>query len=246
MSDTSIASTAAAGDAAATEGVESPHAVESSNVMIAGEQTCASCASYAQELESLNERNDALTLVMEQMENDAIVSTTLANQREQQMFSSKAESEATLKSLQGDYELLKLEAQQSEQEARHACSELEQATENNFCFDPAHAVLQEDLDSARCEITQLRTTETTLEQKITALKEKVAEMQNHTASTLGRKIEQGRKKSSGLHPTMSALLKEEGADGEDPERMITGSELVIAGGIPKKTGDMQEIYLFRK
>ena len=39
---------------------------------------------------------------------------------------------------------------------------------------------------------------------------------------------------------MSALLEEEeGANGEDPERMITGSELVIAGDIPKKqeTGD---------
>ena len=96
MSDIDITSTAADGDAAATEGVESSHAVESPNVMIAGEQTCASCASYAQEPESLNERNDALTLAMKQMENDAIVSTTLANQREQQMFSSKAESEATL------------------------------------------------------------------------------------------------------------------------------------------------------
>ena len=89
-------------------------------------------------------------------------------------------------SLQGDYELLKIEAQQSEQEALHARSELEQANENNFCFDPAHAVLQEDLDSAHCEITELRTTETTLEQKIGALKELVAEMQNHSASTLKR------------------------------------------------------------
>ena len=75
MSDNDITSTAADGDAAATEGVESPHVVESSNVMIAGEQTCASCASYAQELESLNGRNYALALAMKQMENDAIVAT---------------------------------------------------------------------------------------------------------------------------------------------------------------------------
>ena len=231
MSDTDITSTAADGDTAATEGVESPHAVESSNVMIAGEQTCAHCASYAQELTSANERNDALTIkAMKQMEDDAIVSTTLANQRELQMFSSKAELEVSLMSLQGDYELQKIEAQQSEQEARHARSELEQATENNICFDPAHEVLQEDLDSAKLEIIEMRANETTLEQKIGALKEQVAEMQNRSASTLGRKIAQGRRESSGLHPTMSALIEEEKecADGEYAD-VITGSELVIAG-----------------
>ena len=230
MSDTDITSTAADGDTAATEGVESPHAVESSNVMIAGEQTCAHCASYAQELTSANERNDALTKAMKQMEDDALVSTTLANQRELQMFSSKAELEASLMSLQGDYELQKIDALQSEQDARHARSELEQATENNFCFDPVHKVLQEDLDSAQLEIIEMRANETTLEQKIGALKEQVAEMQNRSASTLGRKIAQGRRESSGLHPTMSALIEEEKecADGEYAD-VITGSELVIAG-----------------
>lgn len=238
MSDTDITSTAADGKIAATEGVESPHDVELSNVVIAGDQTCAQCASYVQELTLANERNDALTKAMEQMENDTIVSTTLANQREQQMFSSKAEPEATITSLQGSYEILKFEAQQYEQDTLHARLELEQAIESNFCFDPAHAVLQEDFDSAHCEITGLRTTETTLEKRITALKERVAKLQNHSASTLCRKIEQGRKKSSGLHPTMSALLQEEkeGADSEYTD-IITGSEPVIAGGIPKKTGD---------
>ena len=152
MSDTDITSTAANGDAAATEGVESPHAVESSNVMIAGEQTCASCASYAQELSLAAERYDALTVAMKQMENDTIVFKTLADQRELQMFSSKAELEASMLSLQGAYELQKIDALQSEQDARHARSELEQATDNNFCFDPVHKVLQEDLDSTQLEI----------------------------------------------------------------------------------------------
>ena len=207
MSDTDITPTAADGDSAATEGVESPHAVESSNVMIAGEQSCAHCASYAQELTSAAERYDALTKAMKQMENDTIVSKTLADQRELQMFSSKAELEASMLSLQGDYELQKIDALQSEQDARHARSELEQATENNFCFDPVHKVLQEDLDSAQLEIIEMRANETTLEQKIAVLKEQVAEMQNRSASTLGRKIAQGRRESSGTFPTMSALLE---------------------------------------
>ena len=51
-------------------------------------------------------------------------------------------------SLQGAFELQKIDVLQSEQDARHARSELEQATDNNFCFDPVHKVLQEDLDSA--------------------------------------------------------------------------------------------------
>ena len=106
--------------------------------MIAGEQTCAQCASYAQELTSANERNDALTQAMKQIENDTIVSTTLANQREHQMFTSQAKSENNILKLQGEYELLNQRLQHSEQEALHARSELGQATENNFCFD--HAV----------------------------------------------------------------------------------------------------------
>ena len=37
---------------------------------------------------------------------------------------------------------------------------------------------------------------------------------------------------------MSALLEVEGVtDDEDSERMITGSEMAIAGSIPRKTGD---------
>ena len=64
-------------------------------------------------------------------------------------------------------------------------------------------------------------------------------MKNHSASTLGRKIEQGRRKSPGLHPPMATLLEEEGngAGGEDASHLITGSELVIDGGIPRKSGD---------
>ena len=53
----------------------------------------------------------------------------------------------------------------------------------------------------------MRANETTLEEKIGALKEQVAEMQNRSASTLGRKIAQGRRESSGTHPTLAALLE---------------------------------------
>ena len=55
---------------AATEGVEQPHAAVSSDqtdVMIAGEQTCASCAGYAQEFTLLNECNETPTQSMKQM-----------------------------------------------------------------------------------------------------------------------------------------------------------------------------------
>ena len=128
-----------------------------------GTQTCAACTSYANELIIANERHDALNEAMTKMENDMIVSTELANQREQQMYTNKSKPEASTLKLQGEYELLQINALQFEQEALHACSELEQATENNFCFDPAHALLQEDLDSAHCEITEMRTTETTFQ-----------------------------------------------------------------------------------
>ena len=45
-----------------------------------------------------------------------------------------------------------------------------------FCFQPSHVALQEDLDLAHCEITELRSTETALEKKIVLLKERVADM----------------------------------------------------------------------
>ena len=65
MSDSVSNTTAAAVDGTAvTEGAEQPHAAVSSdvtNVMIAGEQTCARCAGYARELTLMNARNDALT-----------------------------------------------------------------------------------------------------------------------------------------------------------------------------------------
>ena len=174
---------------------------------------------------------------MKQQENDAIVSKTLADQRELQMFSSKAEIEAELLTLQGAIKLKDIELQQSEQEALHARSELEQATENNFCFDSVHKRLQDDLDSAQLEIIETRANETTLEAKIDSLKEKVAEMQNRSASALGRKVIQGRRESSGTFPTMQALLEEEeqGAGAEQSET-ITGSEQIVAGGILKKEG----------
>ena len=193
-----ITTTAAAeGETAATEGALNVHAVESSpNVMMAGEHNCARCASYVEEIAIATERYDALTVAMKQQENDAIVSKTLADQRELQMFSSKAEIEAELLTLQGAIKLKDIELQQSEQGAQHARSELLQATENNFCFDPVHKRLQDDLDSAQLEIIETRANETTLEAKIDSLKEKVAEMQNRSASALGRKVIQGRRESS--------------------------------------------------
>ena len=148
--ESDIPTTAAAdGESAATEGALIVHAVAPSpTVMVAGTQTCARCASYVQELGIANERRDAIQQAMTKMENDTIVSTELANQREQQMFTLKSESEASVLKLQGGYEILKQRLQLSEQEALHARSELEQATENNFCFDPVHKRLQDDLDSA--------------------------------------------------------------------------------------------------
>ena len=86
MSDNDIPSTAVDGTAAATEGALDVHAVESPSLMVAGTQTCASCTSCANELVIANERHDAIIEAMTKMENDTIVSTTLANQREQQMF----------------------------------------------------------------------------------------------------------------------------------------------------------------
>ena len=220
------------------DGTEAATEAERALNVLAGTQSCASCASLSTDLGIANKRYDAIQEAMTKMEHDTIVSTELANQREQQMFTLKSESEAAMLKLQGEHELLKQRLKHSEQEARHARSELEQATENNFCLDPAHAIIQEDLDSANCEMTELRITETALEEKVGSMRELVAEMQNQSASTLGRKLEQGRQKSSGLHPAMSALPEEEkeGADGEY-SNTITGSELVIAGGIPRKVGD---------
>ena len=100
MSDSVSNTTTAAVDGTAVSGdVEQPHAAVSSdvaNVMIAGEQTCARCAGYTQELALMNERNDALTQSMKQMDSDKIASMTLAHTREQAMF---AASEVTRQAL---------------------------------------------------------------------------------------------------------------------------------------------------
>ena len=56
-------------------------------------------------------------------------------------------------------------------------------------------------------------------------------------SALGRKIAQGRRESSGTHPTLQTLLEEEKQGAEGEHLFITGSGLVIAGGIPKKVGN---------
>ena len=142
-----------------------------------------------------------------------------------------------MQTLQGAFELQRIELQQSEQEARHARSELEQATESNLCFDPQRQLMQEDFDSAKLEITEAWSNETQLEANISSLKEQVAEMQNRSASVLGRKIAQDKRESSGTQPTLQTLLEEKKQGAEGEHFLITGSELVIAGGIPKKVGN---------
>ena len=178
-----ITAAAAVDGAAVTEGVEHPHAAASSQ-MIVGEhdQSCARCASFEKDLALASEAQNVLTQAMTQMRNDSAVSTELANQRELQLFQSKAETDSAMLQLQGDYELLLIKVEQSENALINARSELQQIQEEGFCFQPIHLALQEDLDSANCEITALRSTETALEEKINLLKERVADMQ-HSAST---------------------------------------------------------------
>ena len=115
MSEQNTTAAGVDGTAVATEGVEHPHAAVSSNVMIAGEhQTCAQCASFEKDLALASEAQNALTQAMTQMRNDSAVSTELANQRELQMFQSKAETDSAMLQLQGDYEILLIKVEQSE------------------------------------------------------------------------------------------------------------------------------------
>ena len=106
MSDTASNTTAAAVDGAAvTEGAEQPHAAVSSNVAnvtIAGQQTCARCASYAQELTLMTGRNAALTRSMKLMKSEALISITLTHTREQDMFAASAKTEVATHALRGD------------------------------------------------------------------------------------------------------------------------------------------------
>ena len=185
-----ITAAAVDGAAVATEGVDDPHAAASSQ-MIVGEhdQSCAQCASFESELALASEAHKELTQAMTDMRNANAVSAELANQRELQMFQSKAETESALLQLQGEYEILILKIESSDIELRNARSTIDQIKEEGFCFQPSHEAMQEDLDLAHCEITELRSTETALEKKIVLLKERVADMQKDTASTIGRKVE---------------------------------------------------------
>ena len=168
-----ITATAAVDGAAVTEGVEHPHAAASSQ-MIVGEhdQSCAQCTSFEKDLALASEAQEALTQAMTDMRNDNAVSTELANQRELQMFQSKAETDSAMLQLQGDYEIHILKIESSENALRNARSEINQIKEEGFCFQPSHVALQEDLDLAHCEITELRSTETALEKKTVLLKER--------------------------------------------------------------------------
>ena len=249
MSDTSDNTTAATVDGvAATEGVEQPHAAVSSDqtdVMIAGEQTCARCTGYAQELALLHERNETLTQSMKQMESDKIASMTLAHTREQAMFAASAKSEVAIQALQGDKDLLMIRVQQAESNAAHASSELAQAVDNNFCYEPFHKALQDTLDGANCELAELRARDITLEEQVNNLQECLTAPKTDARPTslLGRKMAEGRRISSSRHPTMDELLAREAAvaagidEGVCIASLITGSELVIAGGIPRKAGN---------
>ena len=84
MSEGIISSSSAAdGTEAATEaeGAMIVHAVEGALNVHAGTQ---SCVSLTNDLGIANERYDAIQEAMTKMEHDAIVTTELANQREQQ------------------------------------------------------------------------------------------------------------------------------------------------------------------
>ena len=110
-----ITAAAAVNGAAVTEGVEHPHAAASSQ-MIVGEhdQSCAQCASLESELALASEAHKELTRAMTDMRNANAVSAELANQRELQMFQSKAETDSAMLQLQGDYEILLIKVEQSE------------------------------------------------------------------------------------------------------------------------------------
>ena len=195
MTDSVSNTTAAAVDSTAvTEGVEQPHAAVSSdvvNVMIAGEKPCARCAGYAQKLTLMNEHNDALTQAMKQMESDKVVSMKLAHAREQVVFAASATAENASQAVVVGKDLLEIRVQQAELDALHAKSELAQIEENNFCYEPWHTALQDNLDQANCEITELRVRETILEEEIGSLQERLTGPRNTTrsASLLGHKIE---------------------------------------------------------
>ena len=74
--------------------------------MHAGTQSCANCASLAHDLGIVNERHDTILEAMTKMEHDTIVSTELANQREQHFFTIRSKYEVVVLKLQGEYELL--------------------------------------------------------------------------------------------------------------------------------------------
>ena len=69
--------------------------------MHAGTQSCANSASLPRDLGIANKRHDGIQEAMTKMEHNTIVSTELANQREQKMFTLKSESEAAMLKLQG-------------------------------------------------------------------------------------------------------------------------------------------------
>ena len=114
MSEQNITAAAVDGAAVATEGVEHPHAAVSSQMIAGEQQTCAQCASFEKDLALASEAHEALTQAMTQMRNDSAVSTELANQRELQLFQSKAETDSAMLQLQGDYEILLIKVEQSE------------------------------------------------------------------------------------------------------------------------------------
>ena len=160
----------------------------------------------------MTERNDALTQSMKQMESDKVVSMTLAHTRKQAMFAASAKSEVAIQALQGDKDLLTIRVQQAESNAAHACSELAQAVDNNFCYEPFHKALQDTLDGANCELAELRAREIALGEQVNSLQESLTAPRTDARPTslLGRKMEEGRR-SSCRHPTMDELLAQQAA-----------------------------------
>ena len=77
-----------------------------------------------------------------------------------------AASEVTRQALQTRKDTLEIRAIHAESDATHANAERAQAVDNNFCYEPVHKVLQDNLDGANCELAELRARETALEEHV--------------------------------------------------------------------------------
>ena len=70
--------------------------------------------------------------------------------------------------------------------------------------------------------------------------EKLALQSAELAPSISRGIGENRRKSSGSHPSFEVLFEEDGEDDDQTHQemnlTIKGSELAVAGGVPRKKG----------